>query len=301
MRAGNLLEIADGGRQAVVTEQGAGLFKLRWDGAELLDTSAEDGFSGAGCYGQVLAPWPGRVRNATYEYEGERYHLPADDRVTGASIHGLARWAAWQPVEQAPGSVTLRCRLLALPGYPFPFEYEQSYAWQKDCLEVVFRAKNIGDRTAPFGYGCHPYFSVGAPLVDETILQVPASKYFEAEPDLTPAGDAVPVDGSPFDFRQPRLIGPAQLDTTLADLARDSEGGAAVHYGAADGGVSITCTYYEPIKFVQLYSGDTLPAGRRRSLAIEPYTCVPDAFNNGIGLIHVQPGGEVKVRWTVAA
>jgi aldose 1-epimerase len=195
----------------------------------------------------------------------------------------------------------LNCRLLAMPGYPFPFEYEQSYAWQGEGLDISLIAKNIGDRTAPFGYGAHPYLAVGHRLIDETTLQVQANRYFEVDEHLTPIEPASSVDGTPFDFRQPRPIGATKLDVTLAELARDDEGRIVVNYRSADSSISITCRYYEPIKFIQLFSGDTLPMYRRRSLAIEPYTCLPNAFNNGIGLIHIPPGGAVRVHWTLGA
>ena len=51
----------DGNRRAVVTEQGATLFRAQWEGKELLDTIEEDGYASHGCYGQHLMPWPGRV------------------------------------------------------------------------------------------------------------------------------------------------------------------------------------------------------------------------------------------------
>jgi len=301
MRAGQLFEITDGNRQAVVTEQGAALFRVCWDGAELLNGITDDGFGAFDGHGQLLVPWPGRIRGGKYEYEGHRYELPINDHVTGASIHGWARWATWQPKDHNPDRITLNCRLLAMPGYPFPFEYEQSYAWQGEGLDISLIAKNIGDRTAPFGYGAHPYLAVGHRLIDETTLQVQANRYFEVDEHLTPIEPASSVDGTPFDFRQPRPIGATKLDVTLAELARDDEGRIVVNYRSADSSISITCRYYEPIKFIQLFSGDTLPMYRRRSLAIEPYTCLPNAFNNGIGLIHIPPGGAVRVHWTLGA
>jgi aldose 1-epimerase len=166
---------------------------------------------------------------------------------------------------------------------------------------MTFVAKNIGDSTAPFGFGCHPYFSVGDPIVDETVLTVPARRYLPLDNTLTVKPDPLPVDGTPFDFRKPVRVGATELDTTLTDLVRDDAGQVVVTYSSADGATSVTCTYDETIGFVQLFSGDMLPADRRTSLAIEPLTCAPNAFNNGLGLAHVPPGGSVRVRWTLSA
>lgn len=301
MRAGELFEVSDGGRQAIVSEQGASLVQVRWDGTDLLNTLSEDGFAAPGCHGQVLAPWPGRIADGCYEYEGVKYRLPIDEPATSAAIHGLARWATWQVKDQAPGRLTLWCRLLAIPGYPFPLELEQSYCWEPEALEVAFTARNIGQHNAPFGYGSHPYFSVGTPEVDSAVLHVPANKYVPGDERLNAAGPAQPVDGTPWDFRKPRPIGDIHLDLTLADLVPGEDGAFSVTLSAPDDGLRITCRYWQPVQYLQLYSGDTLPFGKRQGLAIEPYTCVPNAFNNNVGLIALHPGQSVDVRWSISA
>ncbi len=301
MRAGQLFEIKSGERQAIVTEQGATLHRVTWAGTELLNFASDDGHAVHGGYGQMLAPWPGRIRNAAYDFDGEHFELAINDRKAGAAIHGWVRWFTWQLQEQLADRVTLGCRVLALPGYPFPLEFEQTYAWQSYGLEIVTTVTNIGARTAPFGWGVHPYFMAGSPGIDDCLLQVGAGKYFGSNDDLSPVLPALAVDGTEFDFRTPRAIGKARLDVTLTDLARDDEGKVVAILRAPDGSVSVTCKYDEPINYVQLYTGDTLGEHQREGVAIEPYTCAPDAFNNGLGLIRLAPGASVRVRWTISA
>ncbi|HXR21814.1 MAG TPA: hypothetical protein VN786_04595 [Acidimicrobiales bacterium] len=301
MRAGQLFEIKSGDRQAIVAEQGATLHRVIWTGTDLLNTASDDGYAGHGAYGQLLAPWPGRIRNAVYDFDGEHFELAVNDHKAGSAIHGWMRWLTWQVHEHVPDRVTMRCSVFALPGYPFPLEFEQSYAWQGYGLEIATTVTNLGAGTAPFGWGVHPYFMAGSPGIDDCLLQVPAGKYFEINEDLSPVLPAVPVDGSEFDFREPRTIGTKPLDVTLTDLARDDEGRAVTNLRAHDGSFSVTCKYDEPIKFVQLFTGDTLPSHRREGVAIEPYTCAPDAFNNGLGLIRLAPGASQRVRWTISA
>jgi aldose 1-epimerase len=302
MRAGHLFEISSGNRHAVVTEQGATLAKVRWDGAELLARpagDADDCYASSGSYGQLLVPWPGRVAKGTYQYEGETYRLPLNDHAGLNAIHGWARWAPWQPQEHLADRLTMTYRLLALPGYPFTLDLEQSYAWQSDHLEISFTARNTGNRTAPFGYGCHPYFSVGSETVDHDLLHIPASGYLEVEGQY-PTGKVLPVEGTSFDFREPRPIGQERLDVTLADLIPDDQGQVVVQFRSATGGASVTLRYDEPIRFVQVYTGDTLPSGQRTGVAVEPYTCAPDAFNNGMGLAHLAPGASMRAHWTLS-
>jgi aldose 1-epimerase len=49
-----------------------------------------------------------------------------------------------------------------------------------------------------------------------------------------------------------------------------------------------------------VFSGDSLPDVNRRSLAVEPMTCAPNAFRSGEGLIRLAPGGSVTSLWGLA-
>ena len=50
-----------------------------------------------------------------------------------------------------------------------------------------------------------------------------------------------------------------------------------------------------------LFTGDTLPDDRRRrSLAVEPMTCPPNAFRTGDALIRLDPGGSFTSTWGIA-
>jgi aldose 1-epimerase len=192
-------------------------------------------------------------------------------------------------------------RLLAQPGYPFSLAIEQSYAWQEERLEIRATATNIGSRTAPYGYGAHPYFTVGSPTIDVAVLHVPARDYFLGDASLDPQIPAVPVDGSPYDFRQPKQVGATEFDVTYTSLTCDDEGRSAVRLSSRDGALTITCVYEESIDFVHVYSGDALHKRQREGLAIEPYTCLPNAFNNGVGLVSLATRASVRLRWAITA
>lgn len=301
-RTGQLFEVKSGSRTAVVAEAGATLFQVNWDGVELLNTVNDDGYGGAGGHGQILVPWPGRIAGGLYSFDGESYQLPVDDYAKQAALHGFARWLSWSPKDHAGGRLTMATRMLARPGYPFCFDLEQSYTWTADSLVVAFSATNTGTGTAPFGYGCHPYFTVGLPTVDQGVLHIPADHYLETDQALNPLGPPKPVEGTSFDFRKPRPVGPAHLDVTFAGLLRGDDGNVAVSFSSPADGAKITCTYGPAVNYVQVYSGDTLPAEfQRQGLAIEPYTCAPNAFNNGLGLLRVPPEGSVRVEWAISA
>jgi aldose 1-epimerase len=97
------------------------------------------------------------------------------------------------------------------------------------------------------------------------------------------------------------VIGDARLDHAFAHLDRDEKGLARIELRR--GRETIGLWLDSGFDFVQVYTGDTLPerARRRASVAVEPMSCAPDAFNSGDGLRVLNPGEMLEGRWSVAA
>jgi aldose 1-epimerase len=72
-----------------------------------------------------------------------------------------------------------------------------------------------------------------------------------------------------------------------------------VHLTAPDG-LRVTVWLGEPFRWVMLFSGDPLPDVARRSLAVEPMTCPPNALQTGEDLIRIAPGESLTARWGVS-
>jgi aldose 1-epimerase len=106
-----------------------------------------------------------------------------------------------------------------------------------------------------------------------------------------------------LDFRSPRRIGDVELDTAYAQPRADDDGLIRVSLTTAEGDRVVTVWMDDTHHFIMVYGGDTLadPARRRRSLAVEPMTCAPDAFNSGLGLVVLQPGEEYSTTWGITA
>ena len=49
----------------------------------------------SGGRGQLLMPWPNRIRDGRYSFGGRDLQLGLTDPSRGNASHGLARWAAW--------------------------------------------------------------------------------------------------------------------------------------------------------------------------------------------------------------
>jgi aldose 1-epimerase len=50
-----------------------------------------------------------------------------------------------------------------------------------------------------------------------------------------------------------------------------------------------------------VFTGDPLPDVDRRSLAVEPMTCAPNAFQTGEDVIALEPGGAITSTWGIGA
>ena len=261
---GRQIELAHGGQRATVVEVGGGLRSYTaGDRAILAGFGERDMCHGA--RGQVLMPWPNRITGGRYTFDGTDYQLDITEPARTTAIHGLVRWDAWTVVNAASDRVLLTHRLHPQPGYPFSLDLSVEYVLALDGLTVRAQATNIGPDACPFGAGFHPYLAPDTSTVNGTVLALPAKQ--------------------PSDFLVPRPVGDAELDTCFTDLQRDDGGIARVQFGET------TLWVDHAFDYLMVFSADTLaPAERRRSLAVEPMTCAPDAFNTGAGLLVLAPG-----------
>jgi aldose 1-epimerase len=266
------------GQRAVVTEVGAALRSWRVDGREQLDTFPPSD-AGDGYRGKVLAPWPNRLREGRYVFDGVEHRTPVTEPETASALHGLVLWVNWRATTRETDRVRMRYVLHPQPGYPFTVGLDVEYALVAEGLAVSLRATNLGACRAPFGAGFHPYLTLGGERIDAYVLQLPA------------AGD----------FRRERPIGALELDTCFEALDRDADGIARVRVAAAEHAVALWMD--EGFRYVHVYTADKVPdpARRRGGIAIEPMTCPPDAFNSGEGLVVIEPGGSFVARWGLTA
>jgi aldose 1-epimerase len=275
-------------QRAVVTEVGATLREYAAGGRELLDGFAASEQCSGG-RGQLLLPWPNRVRDGSYQFGDHVLQLPLTEPLGGHAIHGLVRWEPWRVLEQAPERARLGFTLHPQPGYPFTLELEVEYRLSADGLSVTATARNLGGETAPFGAGSHPYLRPRAGLVDGAQLHIPASTYLEVDEGLIPTGRRLSVEGTRFDYRRPRPVGDTVLDTCFTDFAEP--------FAELDGA---RLWFDSNHSFLQIFSGDTLHRDQRRhGLALEPMTCPADAFNSRVGLIELEPGAEWSGTWGI--
>lgn len=295
--SGKQITITAGDLRAVIVEVGGGLRSYCADGQELLDGYRADEMSSSG-RGQVLIPWPNRLQDGNYEFDGRRHQLPLNEPERRNAIHGLVRWANWTIAEQERHRAVMEYVLHPQPGYPFTLAISIEYAVSDNGLTVRTTATNIGADRCPYGSGAHPYLTFGTPTIDHLMLRVPARTMLRSDERGLPVGTKA-VAGTQYDFQQPRQIGSTQLDTAFTDLARDQDGFARVELRDPNRGTQVFFWVDRSYPYLMLFTGDPLPDVNRRSLAVEPMTCPPNAFRTGDALVRLEPGSSFTGTWGI--
>jgi aldose 1-epimerase len=287
------VELVSGDARLAVDLRGGGLRALTVGDWEVLD-GYPAGTVPAGRRGGVLLPWPNRLRDGQWAWEGRQLQLDVAGPGKPAA-HGLVTWQSWSVLARHADAVTVGTVVEARPGYPFRLAAAVDHALSPDRLTVTVRVRNAGDRPTPFGVGMHPYLSVGATQdggIGDAEVTVPARTALDLDGGL-PTGTRRPFDGAVG------RIGERALDDAVTDLERDDDGWARVRLRGATGALELAVDGSWP--WLQVYSGDTLPEGqRRRSLAVEPMTCPPNALADGVDLVVLDPGESWAGTWTLS-
>lgn len=282
--------ISHGRYAAVVTEVGASLRSLTVDGQEWLWTFGEDEAPSAS-QGRQLLPWPNRIRDGRYGFEGTEYQLPITEVPRNVALHGLDEHAAWELVHQGERKVVQRHTFYPQAGWPGTLTVTLHHNITDDGLMVIVHVDNDGDTAAPYGYGVHPYFAFDD--LDEVSLELPFASELTVD-----AQRLLPIEVAPVtpekDFRAGRKVGNTELDTAFTDPATPQW----------------TTRLIGPRHTVEVWGSETTPwvqlytRPERDALAVEPMTCGPDAFNEGPthdGLIVLAPGEMHVATWGVRA
>ena len=296
--SGEQHRITAGDQELVVVQVGGGIRTYRCGGRDVID-GYRAGDMCSGGRGQILAPWPNRLGDGSFEWEGNRLQLPLDEPERSNAIHGLVRWLPWSLEGRGDSWLRMGCTLVPRPGWPWTLRMSASYSLGESGLEVAFSTTNEGDAGAcPFGVGWHPYLAAFGGTVDDLELRLPADTAYVTDDRGLPVGTH-PVDVAGADFRAGRRIGDARLDTGFTGLGRFEDGRSVVEIRGPSADELVQLWMDASYTHVMVYTGDTLSDQdrRRRALAVEPMTCAPDMLRNGDGLLRLEEGQTFQGFW----
>lgn len=273
------------------------------DEAELL---AQDGVRAG-----LLAPFSNRVADGRYHYGGHDHDL-LPGRVGDRTVyHGFAREAPFRIVGVATTADSARLLLRTTsirpdryPGYPFALDLDVEYTIGRRELGIEVRATNVGETTAPYASGWHPYFTLSRPgPIDDLVLQIPAHTLIRTDASLIPLPGTealLPLDRRPdMDFRTPRRLGDAVIDACFADLAPGPDG--RTETVLSDPATGAALRVWQHGGYLHVFTGDTLARDRRASIALEPVEVPTDAYNRPehADALCLEPGGQRGFRFGV--
>lgn len=150
-----MIQIADNGLTASISEKGTELQSIRLNGVEYL-WQADAAFWGK--HSPVLFPIVGELKNGKYFFKDKEYKL---------SRHGFARDSMFTAEQTSSASVifSLQDDAESLAVYPFQFVFNVEYKISGTTLCCTYRVNNSGDADMYFSVGGHPAFNV--PLVKD--------------------------------------------------------------------------------------------------------------------------------------
>ena len=233
----------------------------------------------------VLFPFPNRIREGRFTFQGTEFSLPLNDPTKSNAIHGFTPRTPWQVSAISQGmtdaAVTGQFRLsrdlpTSLGLWPADCSLKLTYRLLASALRVEAVVQNFGPGPMPFGLGYHPYFrlpTVPDAKADDMVLETAAQSLWETDGGL-PSGRLLPLPPD-LDFCTPRSIGSTAIDNLLGNLRetddpfpcvatlshRDQPGRLRIH---ADRSFTQLVLFTPP---------------HRTAVAIEPYTCATDAPN----------------------
>lgn len=278
------------GSSLTIADLGARIVHLTLGGRSVIKDVLQDQvvkrFSGV-----LLAPWPNRLRDGIWNYEGNIHRFPINER-PGNALHGLVVDKKFM-VEMISESEAHCSYVLDDSSYPFLLEIFIRYKLGSRGLDVEMGARNLSSKTAPFGMASHPYFLV----TPNTKLQLSAKSAATVDEKQIPTGyESV----EHMNLDSGRLVSELNFDTGFTDLEFQNDE-AKTRLLESDGSY-LEIWQQSPLLHVMIYTTSQHPfeSGIGSAIAIEPQSCPADALNTGKDLTMIEPGETASYRWGVS-
>lgn len=267
------IELENGLSKAKINvKKGAALEVLDLVGRELIKPMDEYHYQSS-----LLFPFPNRLSNGSFEFEGRQYQFPHNDFGRPNALHGLLHDQPFEVIYQEREKLSCKWDYLGqFESYPFPCQINIDYTLQLNSLSVRVKIINTGDGKMPFGFGWHPYFLIPT----DVQLKLPKLRKVEVDELMIPTGKV----SSFSTFEKLNPVRDLRLDTCfqLEGIADKNE-----LLMTFRGNEKLLVWQDKQFPYVQLFTPED-----RKTFAIEPMTCNIDALNNRDGLIELNIGEE---------
>lgn len=236
--------------------------------------------------GSNLLPYPNRIADGKYSFQDQSFQFPVNFKDENNAIHGFLFNQEMKVVGHEDGEIG--CMLILehgaeeTEGYPFKYHFKVTYKLSEDQgFECKVKFTNLMDQSIPVGHGWHPYFRLGEGAINDLCLKFNAKELLEVDNRSIPTGKSEPYS----EFNRLSVIGDTKLDTCFLLSDEDNPAEILITDKSQKAGYAI---WQETGKYKYNYLQVYTPP-HRKSIAIEPMTCAPNAFNNQMGLIILAP------------
>lgn len=228
-----------------------------------------------------LSPFVCRVNNGEYEFQNEKYKT-GKFFIGAEAIHGLLYDAMFNIVNSGADNNSAFVTLQYVyskkdEGFPFEYSCEITYRLKENNqLSITTTIVNKSNKEMPLSDGWHPYFKFNQ-LINDLLFKINAEQILEFDDKLLPTGKI-------FSFNEFQTL--KKLSDNFFDncfLLKNTAEPACIIEDIKNK-LRLKILRLENYPYLQVY---TPP--HRNSMAIENLSSAPDAFNNKIGLITLQP------------
>ena len=175
-------------------------------GLEDLDTYLKDDAS----LGAIVGRFANRIANGRFSLNGKDYQLAINNGPNhlhgGPTGYGQRVWDGRFSDNKL---IFTRTSPAGEEGYPGTLNLTITYGWSEDNeLSISYEATTDADTI--LNLTNHAYFNLnghGSGTVLNHELRIDADSITELNKDQVPTGNYIPVDGTPFDFRELKEIG----------------------------------------------------------------------------------------------
>jgi aldose 1-epimerase len=227
-----------------------------------------------------LFPFPNRIRDGRFRWDGVDYELPRVDSTRKNAIHGFACHHPWRVVDEGADSNSAWITGVFQASvdapteaslWPADYRIALTYRLSYQQLSLTAVIDNPDTKPLPCGLGFHPYFDLAPFGGEDAIVEVPAQRAWVLAENL-PTGAVVPVAGD-RDLRTGKALRGLQLDDVLTGLDRENRSDVSrISDPSGKRNLVIECCagFREMVVFTPPH---------RKAFCVEPYTCTTDAIN----------------------
>lgn len=297
-----IINLTNGATQssAIIARVGAALVSWTSNDTQLVEPGNLDAV-GPYCEGIVMAPWPNRLEDGKWNYQGKTLEFPINIQSQNNANHGLLIDHPYDLVERTEASVTLGATIHARLPYPFNVYTTVKYELVAEGIVVTHTAENLSQEAAPYAVGGHPYFQISGVATADLVLRSAAATVLDVNDRQIPVSKSATA-GTRFDMLEGARVGDNFYDHGFTDLPRDSEGNAHTYLTAPDGrGFDVwqDSKFRHVVIFSPDFYWDESFDAKRHAVAIEPQTAGANAFKTGEDLLWLTKGEVFSASWGV--